>query len=96
MTASVWLRGFIQDDFAVRPRDIHWFTGGLESSERKEKVSLMLPPEIKIENIPAGKNLSDMLVAGEIDRCVAHRAGARALRQARASSKKTIRQPAPG
>jgi hypothetical protein len=27
----------------------------------------MLPPEIKIENIPAGKNLSDMLVAGEID-----------------------------
>jgi 4,5-dihydroxyphthalate decarboxylase len=67
MTATVWLRGFIQDDFAVRPRDIRWFTGGLESSERKEKVSLTLPPEIKIENIPAGKNLSDMLVEGEID-----------------------------
>ncbi len=67
MTATVWLRGFMQDDFAVRPRDIHWLTGGLESSERKEKVSLTLPPEIKIENIPAGKNLSDMLVAGEVD-----------------------------
>jgi hypothetical protein len=67
MTATVWLRGFIQDDFAVRPRDIHWLTGGLESSERKEKVSLTLPPEIKIENISAGKNLSDMLVAGEVD-----------------------------
>ncbi len=67
MTATVWLRGFIQDDFAVRPRDIHWLAGGLESSERKEKVSLTLPPEIKIENIPAGKNLSDMLVAGEVD-----------------------------
>jgi 4,5-dihydroxyphthalate decarboxylase len=67
MTATVWLRGFIQDDFAVRPRDIHWLTGGLESSERKEKVALTLPPEISIENIPSGKNLSDMLVAGEID-----------------------------
>ena len=67
MTATVWLRGFIQDDNGVRPQDIHWLTGGLESSERKEKVSLTLPPEIKIENIPAGKNLSDMLVAGEID-----------------------------
>ena len=67
MTATVWLRGFIQDDFGVAPRDMHWFTGGLESSERKEKVSLQLPPDIKIENIPAGKNLSDMLVAGEID-----------------------------
>lgn len=67
MTATVWLRGFIQDDFAVRPRDSHWLTGGLESSERKEKVPLTLPPEITIENIPRGKNLSDMLIAGEID-----------------------------
>jgi 4,5-dihydroxyphthalate decarboxylase len=67
MTATVWLRGFMQDDYGVRPRDIHWFTGGLESSERKEKVSLTLPPEIKIENIPHGKNLSNMLVTGEID-----------------------------
>lgn len=67
MTATVWLRGFLQDDFGVRPRDVYWLTGGLESSERKEKVALALPPEIKIENIPPGKNLSDMLVAGEID-----------------------------
>ena len=67
MTATVWLRGFIQEDYGVSARDIHWLTGGLESSERKEKVALTLPPEIKLENIPAGKNLSDMLVTGEID-----------------------------
>lgn len=67
MTATVWLRGFLQDDYGVRPSDIHWLTGGLESSERKEKVALQLPPEIEIQNIPAGKNLSDMLVTGEID-----------------------------
>ena len=67
MTATVWLRGFLKDDYGVRPTDIHWHTGGLESSERKEKVALELPREIDIRNIPAGKNLSDMLVAGEID-----------------------------
>lgn len=67
MTATVWLRGFLQDDHGVRPSDIDWHTGGLESSERREKVEIKLPPAIKIENIPAGKNLSDMLVAGEID-----------------------------
>lgn len=67
MTATVWLRGFIQDDYGVRPRDIHWLTGGLESSERKEKVALNLPSDIRMENIAAGKTLSDMLVAGEID-----------------------------
>jgi 4,5-dihydroxyphthalate decarboxylase len=67
MTATVWLRGFLQDDFNVRASDVHWLTGGLESSERKEKVALTLPPEIKIENIASGQTLSDMLVSGEID-----------------------------
>ncbi len=67
MTATVWLRGFLQDDYGVRPSDVHWFTGGLESSERKEKVALALPPEIKIEKIASGQTLSDMLVSGAID-----------------------------
>jgi 4,5-dihydroxyphthalate decarboxylase len=67
MTATVWLRGFLQDDHGVRPQDVHWFTGGLESSGRKEKVPLQLPPEIKVETIPEGKNLSAMLVTGEVD-----------------------------
>lgn len=67
MTATVWMRGFLQDDHGVRPSDVHWLTGGLESSERKEKIALQLPPEIKIENIASGKTLSDMLVSGEID-----------------------------
>lgn len=67
MTATVWLRGFLQDDYNVRPSDLHWLTGGLESSERREKVALTLPPEIRIENIVSGKTLSNMLVSGEID-----------------------------
>ena len=67
MTATVWLRGFLQDDYGVRPSDIHWHTGGLESSERTEKIALELPKEITIENIASGKTLSDMLVSGEID-----------------------------
>jgi len=67
MTATVWLRGFLQDDYGVRPSDMHWLTGGLESSERKEKISLQLPSAIKIDPISSGKTLSDMLVSGEID-----------------------------
>ncbi|MET0499921.1 MAG: ABC transporter substrate-binding protein [Candidatus Binatia bacterium] len=67
MTATVWLRGFLQDDHGVRPQDVHWFTGGLESSGRKEKVPLQIPATIKVETIPEGKNLSGMLVTGEVD-----------------------------
>jgi 4,5-dihydroxyphthalate decarboxylase len=67
MTATVWLRGFLQDDYGVSVREIQWLTGGLESSQRSEKVPLALPPEIRVTNVPAEKNLSDMLAAGEID-----------------------------
>jgi hypothetical protein len=36
MTATVWLRGFLQDDYGVRPSDIHWLTGfGVWSERRK-------------------------------------------------------------
>jgi 4,5-dihydroxyphthalate decarboxylase len=67
MTATVWLRGFLQDDHGVRLQDVFWLTGGLESSGRKEKVPLQLPPDIRVEAIAEGKNLSAMLVDGEVD-----------------------------
>jgi len=67
MTATVWLRGILQDDYGVPPRDIFWLSGGLETPGRKEKVALSLPAEIRLQSIPEGKTLSEMLVAGEID-----------------------------
>jgi 4,5-dihydroxyphthalate decarboxylase len=61
------LRGFLQDDYGVRVQDVSWLTGGLESSRRREKVPLRLPPDIRVEAIAEGKNLSTMLVDGEVD-----------------------------
>ena len=67
MTATVWLRGILQDDHGVAVTAVKWFTGGLETWGRKEKVPLQLPREISVENIPEGANLSAMLVSGKID-----------------------------
>jgi 4,5-dihydroxyphthalate decarboxylase len=67
MTATVWLRGILQDEHGVAVTDVKWVTGGLETGGRKEKIPLQLPPEITVENIPEGENLSAMLMAGKID-----------------------------
>ncbi len=67
MTATIWLRGILQDEHGLALKHMHWLAGGLESAGRREKIPLNLPPEIKVDTIPAGKNLSAMLVAGEID-----------------------------
>ncbi|MGE5302195.1 MAG: ABC transporter substrate-binding protein [Alphaproteobacteria bacterium] len=67
MTATVWLRGILQDDHGVAVTNVKWFTGGLETWGRKEKIPLQLPREINVESIPEGENLSAMLVARKID-----------------------------
>jgi 4,5-dihydroxyphthalate decarboxylase len=67
MTATVWLRGILQDEHGVAVTNVKWVTGGLETGGRKEKIPLQLPPEITVKNIPQSENLSALLMAGKID-----------------------------
>lgn len=67
LTANVWARAMLEDDFGVRPSDVHWIRGGLEETGRPEKIAITLPPDIKLENAPEGRTLNTLLEAGEID-----------------------------
>ena len=74
LTAPVWVRGILQDEYGVHPRDLHWRTGGVETPGRHEKVDLSLPSDIDVQPIAAGRTLNEMLLSGEIDALVAPRA----------------------
>jgi 4,5-dihydroxyphthalate decarboxylase len=74
MTASLWVRGMLAEEYGVMPGDIHWLTGGLEQPGRYGKYPLNLPPHIKVEAIPTDRALSDMLQRGEITALVSARA----------------------
>src|SRR5919202_2208340 len=39
LTALVWIRGFLQDDYGVSPRDLRWYQGGLLKPGRIEKLA---------------------------------------------------------
>jgi len=67
LTANVWARALLEDEYGVKPSEIHWIRGGLEEAGRGEKISITLPPDVKLENIPEGRTLNAMLEAGEID-----------------------------
>jgi 4,5-dihydroxyphthalate decarboxylase len=67
LSACVWARGILQDDYAVLPEDIIWVRGGMEDPGRIEKISLNLPPAVRLEAAAPGRTLSGMLVEGEID-----------------------------
>ena len=38
MTAALWLRGMLQEDYGVKPTDVHWRTGGQEQPGREERM----------------------------------------------------------
>ena len=74
VTAAVWIRGILQDEYGLKPSDVTWRSGGIEQPGRHEKVPIKLPADVKIEAIGEGKTLSGMLEAGEIEALVTPRA----------------------
>ncbi|GAA3886507.1 ABC transporter substrate-binding protein [Leifsonia kafniensis] len=66
MTATVWIRGFLAEDYGVPVDSVAYRTGGLHSPGRHEKIAIT-PPGIDIAPIAEGRTLAEMLVSGEID-----------------------------
>jgi 4,5-dihydroxyphthalate decarboxylase len=73
LTANVWARAFLDDDYGVKPADIHWIRGGIEEPGRPEKLTVKLPPGVRLDNAPEGATISALLEAGEIDGFIAPR-----------------------
>jgi len=67
MTAPVWIRGILADEYGVDPASVTYFTGGEEEPGRDEKLKLNLPPQFKVVPIGPEQTLSAMLADGEID-----------------------------
>jgi 4,5-dihydroxyphthalate decarboxylase len=74
MTAPVWIRGILSDDYGVKVTEVQHFSGGEEEPGRDEKLKLDLPSTINLKPIPATKTLSGMLAEGELDALVTARA----------------------
>lgn len=67
MTASVWQRGILEEEYGVTTEQMHYFTGGLEEPGREEKIPLSLPSGISVTPIHSDQTLSGMLAEGELD-----------------------------
>ncbi|WP_421955982.1 PhnD/SsuA/transferrin family substrate-binding protein [Polaromonas sp.] len=76
LTAPVWVRGILQDEYGVQPHELRWRTGGVETPGRHEKVSFAAPPGVQVESIPATDTLDQHLLDGRIDALIAPRAPA--------------------
>ena len=82
ITANVWIRGILQEDFGVHPESIKWRRGGVEEPGRGERAPISLPKNIDLQQIPDDKSLSEMLEKGEIDAVIGARAPSCFIRNA--------------
>ncbi len=73
LTAMVWARAILEDDYGVRPQDVTWVRGGIDTPGRPEKIKLQLPEGVKLEDAPADETISSLLDKGEIDAFMAPR-----------------------
>ncbi len=67
LTANVWIRGILEDHYGLPVDSVTYHVGGLHEPGRIEKIKLDLPESIRIEPIPEGRTLDEMLAAGELD-----------------------------
>jgi 4,5-dihydroxyphthalate decarboxylase len=66
MSAVMWFRGYLQDEFGIAAKDINWVQGGLENPGRRDKFPLNLPADFPL----VSRNdvaLSELFAAGELD-----------------------------
>ncbi len=81
LTAIVWARALLEDEYRIKPSDVTWVRGGIDTPGRPEKIRLELPADVRLESAPEGKTITELLDAGEIDAFIAPRPpGAQALR----------------
>src|SRR6266540_4312926 len=58
VTTSMWIRGFLADDYGVAASDVTWVLGD------KELVPFVPPTSISMERASPGQNLEELLLAG--------------------------------
>lgn len=74
ITAALWARGLLDDEYGVSPSAMRWFRGGLHEPGREEKLPLRLPSDIRISDIGPTDTLDEMLCAGRLDALISARA----------------------
>ena len=69
MTAAVWIRGLLEDDYGVDLSNVTWVQGAINSagSHGEPAVLPMAKPVKNIENNTTGKSLSQLIDEGTID-----------------------------
>lgn len=73
ITAAVWSRGYLSDEYGVKVEDINWYQGGMDDPGRKDKWPNNLPPDFPLNFLKADQTLNQMFKDGALDALICPR-----------------------
>jgi 4,5-dihydroxyphthalate decarboxylase len=74
MSAALWIRGMLRDEYGVNCDTFDWFEGGVDVPRPPDETMDLRPiNDVSLQIIPSDKHLSGMLAAGEIDAYIGSR-----------------------
>ncbi len=73
MTAALWVRALLDQDFGIKPQYLHWRTGGLHQTGRTAKANINLPPSIDVQPIEPNETLDNLLADGRLPAIISAR-----------------------
>jgi 4,5-dihydroxyphthalate decarboxylase len=73
-TAAVWIRGFLQSEFGVTPRDLEFW---MERTPEQSNVNtaFVAPQGVAVHHVPPDKSLGSMMASGELQACLIYYGG---------------------
>ncbi len=70
-SSLTWIRGIVQDEYGVTPKDVHWVLSASDSAAKvsgaPSKQENVLPKGLSTSMGPADKDESDLLESGAVD-----------------------------
>jgi len=73
ITAAVWSRGYLQDEYGLRVDEMTWFQGAMDDPGRKDKWPNNLPQGFPLHHLNDGATLNKMFRDGELDALICPR-----------------------
>ena len=74
-TAALWTRGVLENEFGVAPKDMTFFMERVPARSHAGAIGFKTPPGVIINQIPPEKSIASMMLAGELDACMAYFGG---------------------
>ncbi len=71
-TAALWSRGVLENEFGIAPKDMTFFMERLPARSHAGAIGFSAPPGVTINQIPPEKSIASMMLAGELDACMAY------------------------